>query len=320
MIDKAELLYRCKRIRAIEEEIALRYAEQEMRCPTHLSVGQELVGAACGLILKKSDYAISTHRGHAHYLGKGGDLKPMLAEIYGKEAGCAKGRGGSMHLIDQSVGFMGTTAIVGNSIPIGVGLGLSIKLDGDDRVSCIFLGDAAIETGAFYESANFAAVRKLPVLFLCENNRYSVYSPLDERQPEGRKIHELVASIGLKTAYVDGGDAIATYQAMERILAHVRSGNGPALLEIETHRWREHCGPNYDDNLGYRCDNEVKIWRERDAQERLEKDLLRDGTLSKTQIEAMDARIKTEIDEAFDFAKQAPFPSPETAGQYEYAP
>ena len=317
--DFVELLYRCKRIRAIEEAIAHRYSEQEMRCPTHLSVGQELVGAAAGMILRENDLAVSGHRAHAHYLGKGGSAKAMVAEIYGKETGCAKGRGGSMHLIDLSVGFEGSTAIVGNSIPIGVGLGLSIKLDGDDRIACIFVGDAATETGAFYEAVNFAAVRKLPVLFLCENNMYSVYSPLKVRQPQGRKIYQMVAGMGLHTDHVDGMDAKATYRAIEKIAGHVRNGNGPALLEIDTYRWREHCGPNYDNDIGYREEAEYLAWKEKDSETRLVKELLQGGAITQEDIVKMDEKIHAEVEEIFAFAKSSPFPDSKTAGDYQYA-
>jgi len=191
-----ELLKRMIYIRAVEESIADHYAEQEMRCPMHLSIGQEAPAAAVGLCLRDSDYVVSTHRGHAHYLARGGDLNAMIAELYGKVTGCARGRGGSMHLVDSRVGFMGTTAIVGNSIPVGIGLAKAIQLDGGDAVACIFLGDAAIETGSFYESANFAATEGLPVLFVCENNLYSVYTSLQARQPLERKIHELASAIG----------------------------------------------------------------------------------------------------------------------------
>ena len=154
------------RIRSVEEEISKRYYEGKMRCPTHLSIGQEAVPAAFSKIALKSDFAVSSHRGHAHYLAKGGDLKSMIAEIYGKETGCSKGKGGSMHLIDLSVNFMGTSAIVGNSIPMGVGLGLSAKVKKTKQVSFIFFGDGAIEEGVFYESINFATLKKLPVVLL----------------------------------------------------------------------------------------------------------------------------------------------------------
>lgn len=318
-MDKIELLYRCKRIRAVEEEIAARYNEQEMRCPTHLSIGQELVGAVAGMVLRKDDMAVSTHRAHAHYLGKGGSMKAMLAEIYGKETGCAKGRGGSMHLIDESVGFMGSTAIVGNSIPVGVGLGLSIQLDGDDRMACVFIGDAVFETGVFYESVNFAALKKLPVIFVCENNLYSVYSPLSVRQPEGRKLYEVASALGLHSAHVDGADAVSTYKVMEDAVKHVRGGKGPAFVEISTYRWREHCGPNYDNDIGYRTEDEYKLWRDKDAVERLEKDLLADKSLSADALKTMESKIKAEVDEAFAFAKSSPFPAAKTAGDFEYA-
>ena len=180
------------RIRAVEERIAKEYPNGEMRCPVHLSIGQEAVSAIHQLLAKQSDFAVSTHRGHAHYLSKGGDLKAMIAEIYGKKTGCSNGKGGSMHLIDLSVNFMGTSAIVGNSIPVGVGLGFAAKLSGLGNISYIFLGDGAVEEGLFYESVNFAATKKLPVIFICENNLYSVYSPLKVRQPEGRKIFQMV--------------------------------------------------------------------------------------------------------------------------------
>ena len=184
-----KLLKMMIRIRSLEERIASEYSSQEMRCPTHLSIGQEAAAAGVGLALSKKDVAVSSHRGHGHYVGKGGNLKRMMAEIYGKATGCSMGRGGSMHLIDREVGFEGTTAIVGNSIPVGVGLGLALQAKKMKNVSVIFLGDGAIEEGAFYESANFAAVRNLPVLFICENNLYSVYSPLNVRQPKNRKIY-----------------------------------------------------------------------------------------------------------------------------------
>ena len=191
-------------IRTVEETIAEKYDQQNMRCPTHLSTGQEAVSAAVGMALQKKDLVVSTHRSHGHYLGKGGNIPRMIAEIYGKEGGCSKGKGGSMHLIDLSVGFMGSTAIVGNSIPIGAGLGLAMQLDKSNNISCIFIGDGAIEEGVFAETVNFCAQRDLPVLFLCENNFYSVYSPLTVRQPKNRPIHKMVEAMGIKSFKGDG--------------------------------------------------------------------------------------------------------------------
>src|SRR5476649_1203872 len=157
-----DLLRAMMRIRSVEETIAERYREGKMRCPTHLCTGQEAVSAAVGMALRPDDFAVSTHRAHGHYLGKGGDLKRMMAEIHGKSTGCSAGKGGSMHLVDRSVGFMGSTAIVGNTVPVGVGLGLSIQLHGTDQVSTVFLGEAVVEEGVFFESVNFAVLRGLP--------------------------------------------------------------------------------------------------------------------------------------------------------------
>ena len=166
-----------------------------MRCPTHLSIGQEAASAALSLTIDNNDVAVSTHRCHAHYLAKGGDLKSMIAELYGKDTGWAKGRGGSMHLIDEKVGFMGSSAIVGNSIPVGVGMALANKLDKKDSISIVYLGDGATEEGVYYESVNFAALKNLRVLFVCENNFYSVYSPLKTRQAKGREITNVAKSL-----------------------------------------------------------------------------------------------------------------------------
>lgn len=319
-MDKIDLLYRCKRIRAVEEGIAARYSEQEMRCPTHLSIGQELVGAALGIFLNPDDLAVSSHRAHAHYLGKGGDLKSMLAEIYGKETGCSKGRGGSMHLIDRAMGFEGCTAIVGNSVPVGVGLGLSIQLDGDkNRIACVFIGDAVMETGSLYESLNFAATRDLPVLFVCENNLYSVYSPLSVRQPKKRSIIETPKALQIHSTYADGADAINTHDALKDAVSYVRENQKPAFIEISTYRWREHCGPNYDNDIGYRSEEEYQAWRDKDAICALEKELLDQDILSSESLAEMEQKIQKEVDEAFEFAKSSPFPDASTAGDYQYA-
>jgi TPP-dependent pyruvate/acetoin dehydrogenase alpha subunit len=319
-INKKELLLRMERIRKVEETIADKYSEQEMRCPTHLSIGQELVGAASGMIMRATDYAVSTHRGHAHYLGKGGDMKAMIAEIYGKVDGCARGRGGSMHLIDQKVGFMGTTAIVGNSIPIGVGLGLSIKMAGDDRVSAIFLGDGCIEEGVFYEAANFSAVQKLPVVFICENNLYSVYSPLEVRQPKGRIINKMVQGLGLKTFTEKGENVEDTYECLSRAINHARDGYGPVFVEISAYRWREHCGPNYDNDLSYRSEEEFMDWKARDPLNCYRQLLLESGQITQADLEILNVELNTEVTDAFAFASNSAFPDNAEAYLDEYAP
>jgi TPP-dependent pyruvate/acetoin dehydrogenase alpha subunit len=320
-IDKAtqiELLYKMKYIREVEETIANRYSEQKMRCPTHLCTGQEAVSAAAGAVLRDDDFAVSSHRAHGHYLGKGGNLNQMMAEIYGKATGCSHGKGGSMHLIDQDVGFMGSTAIVGGTIPIGVGLALSAQLKNTDQVSCVFLGDGSVEEGVFYESANFAILRNLPVLFLCENNLFSVYSSLQVRQPKGRKIYEMVEGMGLQTQHGDGNKIEVVYDMIHQAVERIRNGGGPQFLEFETYRWREHCGPNFDNHLGYRTEEEYLLWKERDPILQMEKSLLEKEIISEREIKVMDEKNRILVDEAFKFAEESPFPSQEEAYQHLY--
>lgn len=311
--DCAEILHKLYLIREVDELIARRYPEGKMRCPVHLSVGQEGVPAALAPLLRPDDRAVSTHRGHAHYLGKGGSLAAMMAEIYGRAGGCCAGRGGSMHLIDESVGFKGTTAIVGNSIPIGVGLALAQSLRGGDAISVVFLGDGAVEEGAFYESANFAVVQGLPVLFMCENNLYSVYSSLEQRQPKGRVIHEMAAAMGLQTVAGDGNDVAATYEGLKPAIASLRRRQGPVFAEFSTYRWREHCGPNFDNDIGYRSEQEFQKWLPLEPIARFETYLLQSVGWSPERLKAIRDRVHDEIVTAFTWAEAQPFPDPETA-------
>ncbi|MCW7462996.1 thiamine pyrophosphate-dependent dehydrogenase E1 component subunit alpha [Leptospira limi] len=305
------------RIRLTEQEISARYSQNRMRCPTHLSIGQEGVAAAVGLALRNDDFAVSTHRAHAHYLGKGGNLNTMMAEIYGKKTGCSGGHGGSMHLSDLSCGFIGSTSIVGNSIPIGVGLGLSIQLNETDQVSCIYFGDGSVEEGAFYESVNYAAVRNLPVLFMCENNFFSVYSPLDVRQPKDRKIHEMVRAMGVRSDVGDGNDTLGIYNKVSDTVKEMRNGKGPFFWEFYTYRHLEHCGPNWDDNLGYRSEVEVKEWLGKDPLVKLKNDLISNGVTEQT-INEIKLKLVAEINVAFDFAENSEFPTMEESYKSEY--
>lgn len=307
------------RIRAVEEEIALRYPQGKMRCPVHLSIGQECIPAIYGESISTRDFAVSTHRGHAHYLAKGGNLNAMIAEIYGKSTGCAKGKGGSMHLIDLNVNFMGTSAIVGNSIPVGVGLGLSVQLKETDQISCVFLGDGAIEEGVFYESVNFAAVRNLPVLFICENNLYSVYSPLSVRQPKGRSIAKMVEAMGIEVGIGDGSDIVASQQLMQESVDKVRSGSGPCFLEFSTYRWREHCGHSFDNDIGYRSQDEFLEWQAKDPLTILEQSLSSAQFDLHEKLRTCKTTINQEIIDAFEFAEASPFPEQADAYRGVYA-
>lgn len=286
------------RIRMIEEAIADRYSQQHMRCPVHLSIGQEAIAVGVCAQLRHSDYAVSGHRAHAHYLAKGGDLKRMLAEIYGKETGCCKGRGGSMHLVDLSVGFLGSTPIVGGSIPIGVGTAFGSKMKQEDRMTTIFFGEGSTEEGVFVESLNFAALKKLPALFVCENNLYSVYSPLAVRQSPERSRIDLAKAHGIFSLKGEGNRLEDVMQLAERGIEHIRAGRGPCFLEFSTYRFREHCGPDRDP---YQPEEEVAYWEDKDPLK----------TVSGERIE-----IEKEIDEAFAFAETSSFPQIEEGGIY----
>ncbi|MCH9627860.1 MAG: Acetoin:2,6-dichlorophenolindophenol oxidoreductase subunit alpha [Chlamydiales bacterium] len=284
------LEYRLMRIRMIEEAIANRYHEQKMRCPVHLSIGQEAIAVGVCSQLTARDYAVSGHRAHAHYLAKGGDLKRMLAEIYGKQTGCCLGRGGSMHLVDLSVGFLGSTPIVGGSIPVGVGAALGAKMKKEERLVVVFLGEGSTEEGVFAESLNFAALKHLPVLFVCENNLYSVYSPLDVRQPPARSITYLAEAHGVFALKGDGNVLDQVITLTEKGVNHIRTGHGPCLLEFSTYRFREHCGPHIDP---YQPEKEVEFWKQLDP-------------LNGVHLDS--APIAQEIEEAFVFAEKSPFP------------
>lgn len=303
------------RIRMVEEAIANRYSEQKMRCPVHLSIGQEAPAAAFGLVAEKEDYAVSTHRAHAHFLAKGGNLTELLCEIYGKVGGCSQGAGGSMHLADRSIGFMGSSAIVGNSIPVGVGLGLALKRQKKEQVSWIFLGDAATEEGVYYEAVNFAVLHSLPVVFVCENNGYSVYSNSSVRRPQMQTISGVAKTLGCETRVADGSDALACFHAVR--WARAQATRGPVLLEINVFRHREHCGPNFDDSLGYRPIEDVEKGFSEDPLVLL-KGLLESSGLG-AWIPTYEAEVRGEIEQAFISAEEAQFLTVEQAGEFVYA-
>ncbi len=303
------MLHDIMRVRLIEERIRTLYAEQEMRCPTHFSTGQEAVAVGVCAHLKREELIASAHRSHAHYLAKGGDLEAMLAELYGKATGCAGGKGGSMHLIDLSAGFLGAVPIVGSTIPIGVGAAFSSVLQGNPLLTVIFFGDAATEAGVFHESLNFAALHKLPVVMVCENNLYSVMSPLSVRKPKDREIVQLAQGHGVFTAQGDGNDADVVYALAGEAMEHARSGQGPAFLEFATYRWYEHCGPLDDQQLGYRRPGEFDAWKVRDPLKCYADRLRERGIVSDADIAVMEKAIEVEIDAAVTFAKASQFPT-----------
>jgi len=303
-------IYKSSRlIHLVERRISDEYSKGEMRCPVHLSIGQELPSAIFSVLKKSGDLVVSTHRSHAHYLASGGNLNEMIAELYGKVDGCSRGRGGSMHLTDMSQGFIGSSAIVGNSIPLGVGAGMSLKMNKAQSVSFVFFGDGSTEEGAFYEAANFAAAHKIPTVFVCENNKYSVYTNLGPRQPEGRRISELAAAIGLTSEAVKLDSVEDAFERFNDLVAYSRRGFGPSFIEIETYRTLEHCGPNDDDELGYRPQVEIKRYKEEDPTTKLKDYILSLNQDKSEDFEQIDREILLLIEEAFQFARASEFPN-----------
>jgi pyruvate dehydrogenase E1 component alpha subunit len=243
----------------------------------------------------------------------------MIAELYGKATGCSGGIGGSMHLIDQAVGFVGTAPIVASTVPIAVGLAFARQMQGSDAVAVAYLGDATIEEGVVYESLNFAALKSLPVVFVCENNLYSVYSPMSVRQPPDRQIADVASAIGVESHQGDGNDVEAVHALAGQAVAKARRGEGPTFLELMTYRWREHVGPNFDNDLGYRTLQEYDEWRARCPVETQESRLLDGGTATREELDAMRVRVRAEVDEAVAQAKADPFPDPPSFFEHVYS-
>lgn len=307
---RIRLLHSMIRIRRTEETLADLYKEQEMRTPTHFSIGQEAVAVGVCTALERDDAVYSGHRCHAHYLAKGGNLPAMVAELYGRETGCARGRGGSVHLNDPSVGMIASSAILGQTMAVALGSALAFKMDGAPRVAVTFFGDGAIEEGIFHECLNFAVVKRLPVLFVCENNGYSTHTPLAVRQPPAIEIHQRARSYGMPAKLVDGNDVFAVHEAAREAVAAVR-GNGPYFLECTTYRWREHVGPLWDYDLGYRTKEEVDRWIAQCPIRRATERLVAEGVLSAADVKALERELQGEVDRAVAAAKAAPFPAVE---------
>lgn len=318
-MNRSELLKAMLRIRRIEEAVADEYPKQEMRCPVHLSIGQEAVPVALSAQLTVEDHVFSTHRCHAHYLAKGGSLNAMMAELFGKSTGCARGKGGSMHLVDVSQGMMGSSALVGGTIPMATGSALSMKMKRQKHLAVAYLGDGATEEGIFYESINFAALKKLPVLFVVENNLYATYSHQRARQATDA-ILSRGASFGVPGVSIDGNDVEACYKAFEPAIERARNGEGPSVMEFRTYRWRDHVGPNFDIPVGYRTQDELDGWMRRCPIDKLKMSLLSSGEFSSEAYEALEKSIRNEIEMALAFARQSPLPEPLEVSRNVYAP
>lgn len=306
-------LYRAiRRVRRVEEETARIYPSDKIKSPVHLAIGQEQIAVGVCDVLTPSDIASATYRSHAVYLAKGGSLPAMMAEMFGKVTGCARGKGGSMHIISPEANVLGSSAVVGTNIPISTGYALKLKREGKGRVCAVFFGDGATEEGCFYESVNFAALHRLPVVFVCENNGYAIHEPLSKRWST-EDICSRVASFGVPVEHVADGDIFAIRAAAGRAVERARIGAGPTFIECKIYRWREHVGPAEDFDQGYRPRSEAEGWMANDQVARLA------AMLPAGERAVIDAEIETEIAAAIEFAEASPFPSAEELYANVYA-
>jgi len=311
-------LYRMMlKIRKVELKISELYHEDEMRTPVHLYIGQEAVAAGVCAHLNADDYVFSNHRGHGHYIAKGGDIKAMIAELYNRETGCSKGRGGSMHLVDTSVGLLGTSSIVGGCVPIATGAALGSVLQKKNRVSVAFFGDAAVEEGVLYESINFAMLKKLPVVYVCENNFYSVFSHLSKRQPRD-DIYRRFKGLSIPGYRVDGNNVVDVYHIARKAIDNARDGGGPSFIECRTYRLKDHHGTGSGVEVGYRTQQEVDQWAARCPIRNFESFLIEQNIITASEIEDFAMAIDREIEEAFEFAQASPLPDENKVAEYLY--
>lgn len=297
-----ERFYRsCYRIRRVEEEIARVYPLDQIKSPVHLSIGQEAVSVAVCEALRPDDVVFGTYRGHATYLAKGGDLRQMIAELYGKATGCARGKGGSMHLIDPEAGVMGASAVVGTTIANAVGYAYALKYRGSSQIVVSFFGDGATEEGVFHESLNFAALKRLPIIFICENNSYAIHTHQLRRQARAN-IAERARGYGMPSERIDN-DILHLHERVAAAVAALRAGPaGPFFFECKTYRWKEHVGPGEDWQLGYRLPQEAGPWIADDQVARLAK------MIDADRRRLIESEVECEIEVAFAFAELSPEP------------
>jgi TPP-dependent pyruvate/acetoin dehydrogenase alpha subunit len=302
------------KVRLTEEILAERYREQEMRTPAHFGSGQEAVAVGVCSALGADDVVFSHHRCHNHYLAKGGSIYQLAAELYGRADGCSGGRGGSVHLTAREHGMIATSAILGETTAVAVGAALAFAMDGLDRVSVTFFGEGAMDEGSFYEALNYASIKKLPVLFACENNLYATESPLSIRQAQDTDLCERVRSFKVDAVRIDGNDVLEVHRTTKNAVEILRSGDGPFFIECMTYRWREHVGPYFDHELNrtYRTREELEAWMHRCPVKRSEERLMECGIATMGQLAEWRLAMKTEVVEAVERARNAPWPPVES--------
>ena len=311
--DKAllmQMLTRMLRIRRFEEEVIRMVSRAEIVGTAHSYIGQEAVAVGGCLALRDDDYITGNHRSHGHPIAKGGDLNRAMAELLGKKTGYCKGKGGSMHLADFSLGILGESGIVGSALPTAVGAALGSHLQGNDRVAVAFFGDGASNEGSFHESINLAAIWKLPVIFLCENNQYAVSSSIKDMITTDN-IADRAAAYNIPGVLVDGQDVIAMYEAQSQAVKRAREGNGPSLVEGRTYRYEDHSvGLRRIVRTPYRPDEEVQDWKQLDPIAIHEDRLLSQGIADQAEIDQLDKEVTKHVEEALEFARQSPYPEP----------
>lgn len=301
------LLRQMLRLRMTEEAILKEYhPADEIRCPVHFCIGQEAVPAALSLILQTEDYLFSHHRSHGYYFAKNAPMREFFAEIYGRATGANQGRAGSMDISHHALNFFGG-AILAGAIGIAVGVAYALHTRGKPHVSVAGFGEGATEEGAFWEAMNYAGLHRLPVIFICENNRYSVYSDQCKRQALDN-ICERVATFGVRTRQIFGNDVALTYRTLKSEVEAVRAGSGPALIEAMTYRWNSHVGPEDDSDNVYRTAEELAFWKRNCPIELLEENLRATGYLPANWRNTAEVDIRREIAENFAFAKSSAFP------------
>ncbi len=305
-----EMLRSMQTIRRFEERASDDYQAGAIYGVVHCYIGEEAVAVGVCAALNRDDQIISTHRGHGHCLAKGADLNRMMAELYGRQTGYCKGKGGSMHIADFSIGMLGANGIVAGGIPIVTGAGLAAQLEGKGRVAVSFFGDGASNAGPFHESINIAATWKLPMLYVCENNLYSAGTIAADTLALS-DVAARAAGYGIPGVVVDGNDVMAVYEAAEAAVSRARAGQGPTLIECKTYRWRGHTErPGQEDP---RPKEEIEEWRQRDPINRFATNLIDQGLLTEDAWQKMDAEILAAIEDAVKFSEESPFPEPEAA-------
>jgi len=294
-------------IRCFEEKVAKLFAAGKIPGFVHLYIGEEAIATGVCAHLRDDDFITSTHRGHGHLISKGGDLKLMMAELFGKKTGYCKGKGGSMHIADVDLGILGANGIVGGGPPIAAGAALSAQYRGTDQVVACFFGDGAANQGTFHEGLNMASIWKLPVIFVCENNHYGI-SFHQSKSMNVADVADRAASYNVPGAAIDGNDVIAVYEAAEAAVERARAGEGPTLIECKTYRWKGHFE---GDPMVYRTDEEFKGWQAKDPLARFKSRLMEMGILTEEKIQQVDDAIAKMVEKAIQFAEESPFPAPE---------